>query len=96
MKNTFNYKFFPSHQKGPQNKKLSQNIMVEPVRRTTSEKLYSVFEGWITLHKRTYRDEFVKSLGWKVVSCDERSLAAGIVVGLLTVFQMDLPQFLPC
>jgi hypothetical protein len=57
---------------------LSQDIEVEYVTRTTSEKLYSVFEGWITLHNRTYRDEFVKSLGWKVVSCHERSLAAGL------------------
>jgi hypothetical protein len=65
------------------------------VRRTASEKLYSVFEGWITSHNRTYRYEFVKSLGWKVVSCDERSLAAGIFVGLLTLFQMHLPGFLP-
>ncbi len=66
------------------------------MRRTTSEELYSVFEGCITLHNSTYRDEFVKCLGWKVVSCHERSLAAGIFWGLLTLFQTHLPQFLPC
>ncbi len=73
--------------KGPQNKKLSQNIAVEHVMRMSSEKLYSVLEGWITLHNRTYRDEFVKSLGWKVGSCHERSLAAGLFFGLLTLFK---------
>jgi hypothetical protein len=55
--------------------------------RMSSEKLYSVLEGWITLHNRTYRDEFVKSLGWKVGSCHERSLAAGLFFGLLTLFK---------
>ncbi len=91
----FQLEVFSFTPKGPQNKKLWQNIAVEHATRTTAEKLYSVLEGWITLHNRTYRDEFVKSLGWKVVSCNERSLAAGIFMGLLSLFQTHLPQFLP-
>jgi hypothetical protein len=67
----------------------------EHVRRTTSETLFSLFQGWIALHNRTYRDEFVKGLGWKVVSCHKRSLAGGIFMGVLTLFQTHLPQFLP-
>jgi hypothetical protein len=38
---------------------------------------------------------FVKSLGWKVVSCHERSLASGIFMGLLPLFQTHLREFLP-
>jgi hypothetical protein len=81
MKYFLTISFFLHTKRAPKPKKLSQNIVVEHVMRTTSEKLYSVFQGWITSHNRTYREEFGKSLGWKVDSCQERSLAAGLFLG---------------
>jgi hypothetical protein len=66
MKKTFNYKKFPSHQKGPNNKKKStQKNLLKHVMKTTSENISSVFEGWITLHNRTYKNEFVRALDGK-------------------------------
>ncbi len=52
--------------KGPQNKeKLTQKNLVKHVMKTTSENIYSVFEGWITLHNRTYKNKFVRALDGK-------------------------------
>jgi hypothetical protein len=66
MKKTFNYKKFPSHQKGPKTKKkLTQKNLVKHVMKTTLENIYSVFEGWISLHNRTYKNEFVRALDGK-------------------------------
>jgi len=63
---TFNYKIFSSHKKGPQNKKkLDTKKSGKTCMKTTSENIYSVFEGWITLHNRTYKNEFVRALDGK-------------------------------
>jgi hypothetical protein len=66
MKKTFNYKKISFTPKGPQNKKkLTQKNLVKHVMKTTLKNIYSVFEGWITLHNRTYKNEFVRALDGK-------------------------------
>jgi hypothetical protein len=44
---------------------LTEKNLVKHAMKTTSENIYSVFEGWITLHNRTYKNEFVRALDGK-------------------------------
>jgi hypothetical protein len=90
MTNTFNYKFLPSHQKGPKTKKCHKTLW-KNMWGGQPEKSFIVYLKGALL----YIIGFVKSLGWKVVSCHERWLAVGIFMWLLTLFQTHLPQFLP-
>jgi hypothetical protein len=68
-------KYFLHTKKGPQNKKkLDTKKSGKTCMKTTSENIYSVFEGWITLHNKTYKNEFVRALDgksfmpWKIPS----------------------------
>jgi hypothetical protein len=58
-------KYFLHTKRAPKQKKLDTKKSGKTCMKTTSENIYSVFEPWISLHNRTYKNEFVRALDGK-------------------------------